>query len=111
MQSFRFHTEPPLQPCDMRRCFMQVLSRAAPAAMTHAHTRCVHLNRCRHLWKCRAQQMALSLVPSMRPANIVSGMSFRQFFDWKGDLRRCDVFAVLVYASKPQQGHRVKKLT
>ena len=109
MQCFCFHTEPPFQPCDTRRCFMQVLSQTAHAAMTPA--RFVHLNRCRHLWKCRAQQMALSLVPSMRPANIVSGMSFRQFFNWKGDLRRCNIFAVLVYASQPQQGQRVKKLT
>ena len=49
-----------------------------------------------HFWKCRAQSMAHSLVPAVRPGSLAQGMSFSQFFEWKRDLRRCDVVGGLV---------------
>ena len=43
---------------------------------------------CSHLWKCRALQLAQSLVPSLRGAAVAQSVSFQQFFQWKHGLRR-----------------------
>lgn len=47
-----------------------------------------HAASCMHLWRLRAQGISRHLVASMRPVNASQGMSFRQFFEWKNDLRR-----------------------